>query len=293
MRKITAPKAAALRRAICGLIATAAAAAAVAALNETRDIAHRLALMDENARASDAFMRGEAKELALLARRLESALEETVAEEGRTGRAELRSRAQAAESRLRLAIERRDELLSELALKLDRPGRGDAPALSDMGAREGLSAEVLARDISLARTLEAAERLYSGGQYAEAAARFASVLDSAPGDARLRRKRAVCLFRANPADSAAYGLIERELGDEGARGAPDALEVLAAIAIERQDWPRALSLLDRLIAQRPADAALLEKAGDCALYSGRSDLSAAYLEKASAARAAFAERGAE
>jgi Flp pilus assembly protein TadD len=141
----------------------------------------------------------------------------------------------------------------------------------------------LSRDVALARRLEEAERLYAAGRWAEAEARYAAVLDAVPGDPRIRLKRALALFRSNPADSSAYGFVEEELSSDAVAKGPEVLESLALVAVERQDWAEALGRFDRLFELRPDATASLRAAGECALRAGDADRALSYFERASAA----------
>jgi tetratricopeptide (TPR) repeat protein len=267
---------------IAGAASIAAYFAAESSQN-TKRIESLLGVFEGRLGELETSLRSESKALGLLTERSGAAIEAAIAEEGRAGRSELRRQAGRVETELARAIERRDELLSELSLRIDRLDRGDALSMVGAVVKEGRSESLLLRDISLARAMEEAERFYASGRYAEAAARYAAVLDAAPGDALLRRKRAVSLFRANPADSSIYGFIEGELGTESLGDGVDAIGVLASISAERQDWPKALGYFDRLIKLRPKDSGALKDAGECALCAGDKGKAASYFERACAA----------
>ena len=280
-RGFSAPRA--MGAALAACVFLGAAFSSAASLFNTIAITSRLERLDGRLDDFNASLRAESASVSGRIGELSTALEKTIAEEGASGRAGVRRQAALVEARLSRALEGRDELLSELSLKIDRLRREPELSKIDAVVKEDRSESLLMRDISLARALEEAERCFAAGRYADAASRYAVVADALPGDLRLRQRRAVSLFRANPADSSNYGLIEGELRNPAAGGSPEALDALASIAIERQEWSNALDSLDRLIAIEPGNAKVLKKAGDCALYAGEGGRALAYFDKACAA----------
>jgi tetratricopeptide (TPR) repeat protein len=280
-RGFSAPRA--IGAALAACVFFGAASSSVASLFTTIAIASRLELLDGRLSDLDASLRAES---AVVSERIEEfakTLGRDIAEEGASGRAGLSRRAALVEARLSRALEGRDALLSEISLKIDRLGREPELSRIDAVVKDGRSEGMLMRDISLARALEEAERCFAAGRYADAAARYAVVAEALPGDPRLRQRRAVSMFRANPADSSNYGFIEGELRNPAAGESAEALDVLASIAIERQEWAKALDYLDTLIGIEPRNAKVLKEAGDCASYAGEVGRALAYFERACAA----------
>jgi tetratricopeptide (TPR) repeat protein len=270
-----------------------AACSSTASLLKAFEAASRLELLDGKLIDLDASLRLESSALAGRITNLESALGKSIAAEGRSSRAGTRREAALVEERLSRAIKGRDELLSGLSLKIDSLDR--APELSrlDTFVKEGRSESVLMRDIALARMLEEADRCFVSGRYSDAAERYAAVIEMIPGDARLRQRRAISLFRANPADSSVYDLVEGELRDSAAGESAESLEALALISVERRRWTKALEYFDRLIERRPEDAKILKEAGECALFANEGARALAYFDGACRAdpNDAEAERG--
>jgi tetratricopeptide (TPR) repeat protein len=281
MRREPSLKKALAAFAACALLL--AAYSATAALLNTLSLSSRLELLEGMSEELRGSLKAEAESLRGRIGNLQTALEGKLAAEGNAGRADMRRRAELLESRLSRALEGRAGLLSDISLKLDGLDRELSLSSLDAVVKEGRSEGLLLRDISLARSLEEADRFFAADRYADAAARYASVLELLPGNARLRQRRAVCLFRANPADSSAYGFIENELTNPSAGESAESLGALASIAAERQDWGKALSYFDRLVKLRPKDVAALKDAGECALCAGESAQAASYFDRACAA----------
>jgi tetratricopeptide (TPR) repeat protein len=258
MRLRLAVRRAALALGACAILV--AAYSATASLGQVLDLASSLVVLDRRLGDFDSSLRGQAKGIAGIGREVESL-----------------------ETSLSKSISGRDELLSDISQKIDRIGRESALPMSDATVKDGRAESAILKDIALARSLVEADRCFAAGRFADAAARYSAVIEAVPGDARLRQRRAISLYRANPADSACYSLIEGDLRDPAAGENALALEVLALIAIERQRWRQALEYFGRLIELRPRDAKVLKEAGECALYVGEIGLASGYFDEACAA----------
>jgi|GEM_PF-5318947 len=253
----------------------------LAALKGARDLGVRLDGLDVRARAIEASVRSQTESLAAAVGESASALGRAIAAEASSSRADARARADRA-SALRSRSEARNvDLLSEISRGVEGLGRRREPrVLGDVLIEEGgRGAERLSQDLPLARAYEEAELAYDEGRYAAAASRYVALSEAVPGDRSIRRKLAIALFRANPADSSSYGFIRDTLG-AGEAGDDEALEVLASLSVERQDWPEALGYYDRLVERRPGDPRILKEAGDCALYAGSVEKAISYLHRA-------------
>lgn len=279
MRRVSNFKFAVLALAGCAVLA--AAFSALASIVQGAYLSSRLEALEGIACKLGASIGEESARLDGSIGNLGSKLGEAIAAEGASDREAARAQAESLRSAMSRAAEGRDGLLSGISLKLDRLGEKERPS-GFAGAIGDRSEELLRKDVSLARCLEDAERCFASGRYADAAARYSAVLASVPGEPRIRARRALSLFRANPGDSSAYGFIESELaGPSSAEGA-ESLDALASISIERQDWGKALGYLDRLMPLEPRDAGMLKKAGECALYAGDGERALGYLESAGA-----------
>jgi len=134
-------------------------------------------------------------------------------------------------------------------------------------------------DAALDDRIRRADAAYRSGSYGEAAAAYAVLLDSYPNEKLFLERRAVSLYRANPADSGNFGLIERDLKAlmSMGSGGPDALEILALISIERGEWAQAIEMYAGLLRSRPDELDLLVAACDCALIAGDEASAARFL----------------
>jgi tetratricopeptide (TPR) repeat protein len=175
------------------------------------------------------------------------------------------------------------ELLSDMSKRMDAYSRQALLRAGQAGEVEGISIEDAALlDSSLAELLSDADKGFASGDFLGAAAKYSTILKSIPSNSDIRQKHAVSLFRANPADSANYSYIERELAisNPGKSDNVQVLNVLAMIAIERQQWDKALGYFASLISIDPKDATALKQAGECALYGGYGKRALDYLERA-------------
>jgi tetratricopeptide (TPR) repeat protein len=161
--------------------------------------------------------------------------------------------------------------LSRLVAGLGREaGRGAiaTPLPEDEAKTESRPARA-SEDGAYALSMEEADLAFAEGRFADAAARYSAILEWSPEEKAPRVKRAISLYRANPSDSSSYGIIERDLRaaslEEG-EGA-EALEVLALVSAEKQDWSMASKYFARLIELRPQDEALREEERQCARYA--------------------------
>jgi hypothetical protein len=170
---------------------------------------------------------------------------------------------------VRREAQSRDEESREAAVHKD--AEVPAKAGGEVGAIPERPENRATSDGTFDRILEEAEKAYSESRFVDAAAKYGAILRWAPDETEPRLKRAISLYRANPADSSSYGLIERELRDlmraGGYGNCEDALEILALLSIERQDWEKASGYFDRLIELRPEDAGLRGEAQECARYA--------------------------
>jgi tetratricopeptide (TPR) repeat protein len=232
-------------------------------------------------------LRGEAAALCSLI----DGLERTVAREGASSRAGMRLEARSLDARLSRSLANVNELWSDLSRRIDRVGCEADARRPDAIAADGRVEGLLKRDADLARSLEEADRSLAAGRFADAAARYGAIVEWAPEDRDLRLKRAISLYRANPADSSSLNLVERDLqtvlASEGENA--KALEILALVSTERQEWTRALGYFDRLVELDPHDAKSLREAGECALYAGKARNALKYLDEACAADPGDAE----
>jgi len=178
------------------------------------------------------------------------------------------------DSRLSRSFSGLEGRLSELSRRIEGLRReagsretSEIPSCAEAATGSAESAALRAtRDGAFALTLEEADRAFAEGRFADAAARYGAIVAWAPDEVAPRVKRAISLYRANPADSSSYGLIMRDLqaASSAGEGGEEALEVLALVSVERQDWPKASECFDRLIALRPKDEKFQEEARECA-----------------------------
>lgn len=111
-------------------------------------------------------------------------------------------------------------------------------------------------DLFLLSLVEKAEQRYNDEKYAEAAVLSADALNLAPEYIDALLYYGASLFRDNPADSTRYPHSKQSLLTV-LQKAPDnvlALNTLAEIALEEQDWPGARQYYTRLIADSPETA---------------------------------------
>ncbi len=137
-------------------------------------------------------------------------------------------------------------------------------------------------DAAMDSRIRRADEAYRAGGYSEAAADYAALLALAPEEELFLERRAVSLYRSNPADSGNYGSIERDLKALISRGSggPEALEVLALISIERGEWSQAIEGYAVLLRARPDDLDLVVAACDCALLAGDEESAERFLRLA-------------
>jgi len=124
-------------------------------------------------------------------------------------------------------------------------------------------------DLATVKDAGEAQSLYAGGNYAEAAGKFAAVIERQPENAQARLYYAVSLYKANPGSIENRPLIEKNLlAALQAQGEdPQALGVLARLALERQDWSAALGYFKRLFATGHREDGDLTAAGYAAYYA--------------------------
>ena len=105
-----------------------------------------------------------------------------------------------------------------------------------------------ARDLQLLRLLEEGERAYRDGAFDRARDLYAGALEILPDYGPARAGFALAGYRANPLDSGFYATARRLLSGSlpVLRGDRDALEVLAEIALAREEWDEALDLYTEL-----------------------------------------------
>jgi tetratricopeptide (TPR) repeat protein len=260
----------------CALVLAAYGAAI--SLRRLSEISASLASLGERTDALAAALR---EESALVAGRMDG-IERAIAKEGASNRAGLRSEVKGLDARFSQSLSGVDDLLSDMSLSIDRVGREVAVRSPEAIVGEPGGEAAVADDAGPSSSLDEADQSFSAGRFAEAAAMYGAALKRAPGDANIRLKRAISLYRANPADSSKYSLIEKDLQAvlSGEAGNAQALNVLAMLSIERQSWDKALEYFDRLIELSPNDATILKEAGECALYAGEGQKALAYLDKA-------------
>jgi len=138
--------------------------------------------------------------------------------------------------------------------------------------------------VELDTSIQAAAAAYREGRYIEASKAYTLLARSMPGETEFTLKRALSLYKANPADSTNYTAIERDLKKLVANGVGDAeaLETLANIAMERGDFASAQAYFAQLADLHPADVDLLVDACECALLAGDRAGALRYFERASA-----------
>jgi tetratricopeptide (TPR) repeat protein len=139
-------------------------------------------------------------------------------------------------------------------------------------------------DREIANLLRKAEDAYSAHKYKEAAELYSSLCRFMPGESGFLAKRALALYRANPAETQSYSVIERDLklAQINRPGDPEVCETLANIAMERGDFASAQAYFAQLAELHPADVDLLVDACECALLAGDRAGALRYFERASA-----------
>jgi hypothetical protein len=265
----------------CALVASAATG--VASMLRLAEIRLGVEALSRRADEMDAALR---EERAWMASRLD-AIEKDVTDEGSKSRARVKSEIRYLDEHFSRSISEVDGLLSGMSRRMDVFAAREPPSVvAGAGSPEADELESIALgDSKLAGIMAEADRRFAAKDFSGAAERYAVLLKDFPANKEIRRRRAVSLYRSNPADSSKYGLVERDLAAVMAGGPDDAqsIDVLAMISVERQEWDKSLGYFDRLIALFPGDPELLKQAGECAIYAGDKAKATAYLEAAAAA----------
>ena len=138
------------------------------------------------------------------------------------------------------------------------------------------------QDLPVMRAMSEGSQLFASGHYAQACARFATVVQRQPANNEARLFYGLSLYRANPGERANYASIRQTLLSvlqaEGEKG--EALEVLGRMSMEEAAWADASGYLKRLVAVEPGKVEALKLAGYCALYGGDAASAVPYFEEA-------------
>jgi tetratricopeptide (TPR) repeat protein len=141
-------------------------------------------------------------------------------------------------------------------------------------------------DTELDSAIRAADAAYRAGRYEEASKAYAALARTLPGEKHFTIKRALSLYKANPADRGNYAAIERDLASvllddiNGGEFTREALETLAHISIERGDFYTAHGYFSKLVALDPSDLRILKNACESAIVSKNKKAALEYIEKA-------------
>ena len=282
MRKPSLPAVArAAAHAVLLTLLAATLAGLIASVRTSAEVRARLQRLDERltqlSQRSDSRMGALSEGLADLSRALQRDI-------GLAGRA---TRGDVSRMRDRLAG-RLDEVARQVGGLAAAPRQAEAaPQLADPAAapepfRTTAAAAVVAveahplaespaeDDLSAARRAREGAALFDSGKYDQAQKAFSRILANRPDDAQARLYYAASLYRANPADTTRYVLIEKNLQaalDADPRNVL-ALDTLSMLEVERGKWPDALAHLRQLLALHPENTRFLKTAGYCALKDG-------------------------
>lgn len=155
-----------------------------------------------------------------------------------------------------------------------------APApVSEAALKESV---LSSKDLQAISQLREGKLLFESAKYEQAQKLLHEALLLQPDNTDAMLYYAASLYRTNPSDSSAYSIIEKNLRVTISRDgdSPLALETLAMVAMERQNWPDAMDYLRRLITVRPENAAFLKMAGYCSLKSGDLESARDYFQAA-------------
>jgi tetratricopeptide (TPR) repeat protein len=121
-------------------------------------------------------------------------------------------------------------------------------------------------DVPSSQDIAKADEAYRAKRYSEAAGMYRQVMSRQPYNAQVRLKYGLALYRNNPDDKKTYEEVEKSLiGAMSVRGDDvEALDVLAAMAVEMRALEKAEKYLERAIVLAPEGASRYYMAGFCA-----------------------------
>ncbi len=126
------------------------------------------------------------------------------------------------------------------------------------------------QDLRLQDLVRQAAELYRSGSYRAAREHAAAALALEPADRRARLLHGLSLYNENPTESGVYSRVEADLlaFEHGADADPEAVRVLARVAMEQGRWELARERLARAAALQPGRADDAKALGFCALRLG-------------------------
>lgn len=126
------------------------------------------------------------------------------------------------------------------------------------------------QDLRLQDLVRQAAELYRSGSYRAARERAAAAVEIEPGDERARLLHGLSLYHENPADSGACARVEADLlvFVRGTDADPEAVRVLARVAMDQGRWELARERLMQATALQPGRADDAKGLGYCSLRLG-------------------------